>query len=122
MKIKTEYNFAIELKRSHEVIGGASLMAINYFSGCATIGYWIGRKYWRQGLMTEALGAILQFAFAKLKLNRVQADVFTENKASLNLLRKAGFKREGLKRSSHRVISTGKWHDAIMLALVRNPK
>ena len=83
----------------------------------AEIGYILNRKYWRQGLTYQALGAVIDFAFNTLKLHRIEADVDTENLASIGLLEKLGFKREGLFRERWRVYD--EWQDSLMLGLLK---
>jgi RimJ/RimL family protein N-acetyltransferase len=114
------YNFGITLKHSGKLVGMIGFTGLDKFSGKTEVGYWLGRKYWRQGITAESLKAMVNFAFRKLKLVRLQADVFIENKASANLLKKIGFKKEGLKRKSARAKSTGKWHDTYVFGLLRS--
>jgi [ribosomal protein S5]-alanine N-acetyltransferase len=114
------YNFGITLKSSGKLVGMIGLTGLDKFSAKAGVGYWLGKKYWRQGITTEALKAIVKFAFLKLKLVRLGTDVFVENKASANLLKKIGFKKEGFKRKSERAKSTGKWHDTYSFGLLRS--
>jgi len=117
---KNLYNFGITLKHSGKLVGMIGFTGIDKFSAKTEVGYWLGKKYWRQGITAEALKAMVKFAFSKLKLVRLQADVFVENKASANLLKKVGFKKEGLKRKSARAKSTGKWHDTYVFGLLRS--
>lgn len=63
-----------------------------------SVGYELGSAHWRQGIMTEALSAVLTFAFEQAGLQRVQALVMPGNKASAALLRKLGFVDEGVLR------------------------
>jgi RimJ/RimL family protein N-acetyltransferase len=114
------YNFGITLKHSGKLVGMIGFTGLDKFSGKTEVGYWLGKKYWRQGITAEALKAMVKFAFHKLKLVRLQADAFVENKASANLLKKIGFKKEGLKRKSARAKSTGKWHDTYVFGLLRS--
>jgi len=114
------YNFGITLKSSGKVIGMIGLTAYDKFAGKAEVGYWLGKKYWRQGIAEEALRAFIKFAFGKLKMTRLEAGALVENKASKNLLKKVGFKKEGLKRKAARPRSTGKWHDTYIFGLVKS--
>ena len=59
------------------------------------IGYWIGVPYWGRGYMTEAVRAVLGWAFESLGLNRVFAEHFTRNAASGRVMQKAGMRHEG---------------------------
>jgi RimJ/RimL family protein N-acetyltransferase len=117
---KNPHNFGISLKSSGKIIGMIGLMNLNEFIRRADIGYWLGKKYWRQGFATEALQAIVKYSFRKLKLVRLQAGVAVENKASAKLLKKVGFKKEGLRRKAMRAKSTGKWHDTYAFGLLRS--
>jgi len=117
---RNPYNFVIALKKSGKVVGMIGFPALDKFSGKADVGYWLGKKYWRQGIVTEAMEAIVKLAFRKIKLVRLQAEVYVENKASANLLKKLGFKKEGLKRKGARAKSTGKWHDTYVYGLLRS--
>jgi RimJ/RimL family protein N-acetyltransferase len=66
----------------------------------AEIGYWLGRAYWGTGVMTDAVRAITDYAFAELKLLRVFAVPFVRNPPSARVLQKAGYSKEGLMRAS----------------------
>jgi len=94
------YEFAIELKSEGKVIGGISMSSIKYDQGKASTGYWINEKYHRQGYGSETLKAILDFAFNKLNLRRIEAGVFEGNPSSAKLLEKFGAKKEGVKRKN----------------------
>jgi RimJ/RimL family protein N-acetyltransferase len=59
------------------------------------LGYWIGKKFWRQGYGTEAIGALVDHAFATHASDRVGAGVFHDNAASRGLLEKLGFETVG---------------------------
>jgi [ribosomal protein S5]-alanine N-acetyltransferase len=62
------------------------------------IGYELGRAYWRQGFMQEALRAIISYGFEAMDLNRIEALVMLEACRSMNLLLKLGFQKEGILR------------------------
>jgi len=85
--------------------------------GRGEMGYWIGRPYWGQGLVTEAVGGLLQFAFGQLGLNRVQASHLPRNPASGRVMQKAGMQREGLRRESY--LKNGRFEDVVEYAVLR---
>ena len=64
----------------------------------AYLNYWVGAPFSRKGYMTEALSLALRYAFRSLKLHRVEASIQPENTASLRLVRRLGFSREGYSR------------------------
>ena len=68
----------------------------------AEIGYDLERASWKQGIMSEALRAMLQYGFEKMGLNRVEALGDVENDASIRLLERLGFQKEGVLRQYFR--------------------
>ena len=92
-------NFAID-------VDGYAVGGLGYVPGSdierysAEVGYWIGEACWGRGIVTEALGLFTDHAFAKLRLLRLFALPFADNQASIRVLEKAGYSREGILRSS----------------------
>lgn len=80
----------------------------------ATLGYWIGAPFARQGIMTDAVKLIVGFAFRKLALHRLEAACLADNEASIALLRRSGFEPEGLARGYLRI--AGEWRDHRLFA------
>jgi ribosomal-protein-alanine N-acetyltransferase len=64
------------------------------------VGYELAREAWGQGYMRETLLAVLGFGFVQMQLNRVEAQVHPDNVASLKLVERLGFVREGLLREA----------------------
>ena len=62
------------------------------------MGYTVARPYWRRGIATEALRAVMQFAFETLRLHRINVDSRMDNIASVRLMQKLGFRHEGVRR------------------------
>ena len=83
----------------------------------ASIGYWIGEPYARQGYMSEAVQLTLNFCFETLNLHRVEAACLPSNSASRALLLKSGFKEEGLARQFLRI--NNQWQDHVTFAIIR---
>jgi ribosomal-protein-alanine N-acetyltransferase len=75
----------------------------------AFVGYCVGAPHVREGYATEGLRLILRFAFAKLKLHRVEASIQPHNVASIALVKRAGFTREGYSRKLVKI--AGRWRD-----------
>lgn len=100
--------------------GGVGLRLGEDIERCsAEIGYWLGRAYWGRGIMRAAVRAVTHYGFTSLDLLRVFALPFTENVASVRVLEKAGYTREGLLRSS--AIKAGQVRDQYVYAAVRSP-
>lgn len=94
---------------------------VNYHDGHirsrrASIGYMIDPALHRQGIATEAVTAMLDFCFSGLGLHRLQAFIHPDNRASIRLIEKLGFRREGLLRDNLRVGEA--WRDDLLYALL----
>ena len=83
----------------------------------AQIGYWLAERYWGKGIMTEAVKLVTKFGFNELGFRRIYARAFPFNKASIRVLEKAGYKKEGYLRKDH--MKDGKLMDAHIYARVR---
>lgn len=78
-------NFAIE--RNGELVGGVGLVPLaDERRHVANVGYWIGVDHWNQGIATDALAALVTYAFERFPLKRLQASVFGWNPASGQVL------------------------------------
>ena len=99
------------------VVGGINFSEIVRGSfQSAYLGYQIGAPFARRGYMTEAIGLALTFAFTRLRLHRVEANIQPGNRPSLALVRRAGFRREGLSRRYLKI--GGRWRDHERWALL----
>ena len=87
------------------------------FSKCARFGYWLGEPYWGRGIMSAAVRATAEHLLRDTELVRLEAPVFEWNPASMRVLEKGGFVREGVMRKA--VFKDGKSIDAVMYARVR---
>ncbi len=108
--------WGIALPDKDQLIGKISLYLFSKRNRRAETGYILNRKHWGNGLMSEALSAVLDYAFTDLGLHRIEADVDPDHAASLALLEKFGFVEEGRFRDRWHV--HGEWHDSIMLGLL----
>ena len=75
----------------------------------AYLGYFVGAPFANRGYMTEALQLMLRYAFKTIKLHRLEANIQPGNTASIALVRRAGFKREGY--SPRYLKICGRWRD-----------
>jgi ribosomal-protein-alanine N-acetyltransferase len=91
-------DFAIELKSKNKVIGSISIRKWNDANRCADIGYVLSLKYWRLGIMTEAIKRIVRFGFDELNVVRIEAHCDENNIGSYKAMGNAGLKYEGLLR------------------------
>lgn len=108
--------WGIALPDTGVLVGKISLYLFSRQNRRAEVGYILDRRHWGRGLMSEALAAVLDYAFGELALRRVEADVDPDHAASLALLDRVGFEREGLFRDRWWV--HGQWRDSVMLGLL----
>lgn len=98
-KIET-YDWAIELKELGEPIGSIGAVDVNDNIGAVEIGYCIGEKWWRQGITSEALAAVIKFFFEKVGVNRIWSEHDVNNPNSGKVMLKCGMKYEGTLRQA----------------------
>lgn len=111
------HGFLIFLAKDDTLLGGITLS--NNRRGniqSATLGYWVGAPHAGKGYMTEALHAVIRFAFRHLNLHRLEAACLTDNPASQRVLEKTGFTREGYARKY--LCINGEWRDHLTFGLL----
>ena len=114
---ETNESFLICEAAGEKIAGAINLSQIfrRTFQNCY-LGYYIGAEFAGKGLMTEAVGLIIKFAFKHLKLHRVEANVQPHNTASIAVLRKNNFTKEGFSRKYLKI--GGKWRDHERWAII----
>lgn len=111
------YPFFIFAQPDSVLVGGVTLSNVTRgMTQTGTVGYWMGERHAGRGLMTRAVQALVPFAFNALRLHRLEAACLPHNAASMRLLLKVGFRREGLARGL--VCINGRWQDHIVFALL----
>jgi [ribosomal protein S5]-alanine N-acetyltransferase len=114
------YNFLI-FAQDETLIGGVGLSNLRRgVSETASLGYWVGEAFARQRYMTAALPLVLDFAFDRLGLHRVEAACLPTNFPSRALLARAGFHQEGYARGY--LCIEGKWQDHLLFAILRGDR
>jgi len=97
------YQWVIVLKENgEEPIGGISVVDSDDSVMKAEVGYCLGRRWWRRGIMTEALNAVIDFLIDEVGMNRVEARHDTNNPNSGAVMLKCGMKYEGTNRQADR--------------------
>ena len=90
-------NFAI--LNEDEIVGGIGITLLDdVYAMNVELGYWIGEPYWGQGIGTIAVGLMTQYIFETFAINRIVAEVFEYNKASMRVLEKNGYYLESVRR------------------------
>lgn len=113
---KSAFQWGAELKQEGRIIGTCTLFHLDPANARAELGYCLGSAHWGQGYMSEALTALLDFAFGTLRLRRLEADVDPRNENSLRILDKLGFHHEGLLRERWNV--AGEIQDTVFCGLL----
>ncbi len=96
-KSLTNYQWVIELKENHEVVGSISLYDINESRRSGELGYCLSHKCWGKGIVPEALAALLK-VFENVGFVRIYATCKVMNTNSVRVLEKCGFEFEGILR------------------------
>jgi ribosomal-protein-alanine N-acetyltransferase len=112
-------NWAIIKPPTDQAIGMIFLHSLSKQHQRAEIAFNLAKAHWSQGLATEAASAVLDFAFKKLRVNRVEATCMPENLASRKVLEKIGMTCEGRMRQSHHRYDG--FHDMDLFAMISSP-
>jgi [ribosomal protein S5]-alanine N-acetyltransferase len=121
--LRTDQGYAFLIVRSSDnaLVGGLTLANIRRgVAQAGSLGYWMGQPFARQGYMTAAVRAIIPFAFATLRLHRLEAACIPTNAGSIRLLEKTGFVREGYAREY--LCINGTWQDHLLYGRLKDSK
>ena len=111
------YPFFVFNNADGELVGGVTLSNVRRgVTQSCSVGYWIGKRHSRKGLMTKAVKAVLPFVFNQLALHRLEAACLPSNEPSRRLLQKVGFQEEGYARRYLRI--NGAWRDHLLFAMI----
>ncbi|OXM14769.1 GNAT family N-acetyltransferase [Paenibacillus herberti] len=113
---RVDYELAVVLKVSHELIGGCGLHTSDPRQ--AEIGYCFNPTFWRKGYASEAVGALVQFGFGELGLHRTYARCRPENTGSAKVMERIGMKYEGHLRGH--MWYKGVWHDSLQYSILED--
>jgi len=113
------YSFLILDSISDELLGGLTVGGLRRgVAQTATLGYWIGAPHAGKGRMTRAVAAAVKFSFSQLRLHRLEAACIPSNEASIRVLERNGFRREGFARGF--LCIAGAWRDHCLFALLES--
>jgi len=107
--------WAIVENSTKKVIGTCNFVSIDENYKIAEIGYCLSKDYWRKGIATEAVSAIISFGFHKIGLKRIQARIMIENTRSIHVAQKLGMEYEGTLKKA--VYFNSKSHDVVVWAI-----
>ena len=109
--------WAVTRHGEDKVLGTCGFHHMILYHFRAEIGYELASSEWRQGIMSEAVRAIVRFGLTKMGLHRIEAIVDPTNEASANLLRKVGFTEEGFLRQ--RFYDNGRFVDDWFFSILK---
>jgi ribosomal-protein-alanine N-acetyltransferase len=113
------YPFFLFARADNVLVGGLTLANVRRgVAQAGSLGYWMGEPYARRGFMTAAVNALIPFAFGALRLHRPEAACIPSNIASIRLLEKTGFTREGFAREY--LCINGVWQDHLLYGLLKS--
>ncbi|MFZ0065757.1 MAG: GNAT family protein [Pseudolabrys sp.] len=113
------YAFLIFRSDDNAMVGGLTLANIRRgVAQAGSIGYWVGSPFVRKGYMTAAVRALIPYSFATLRLHRLEAACIPDNTASIRLLERTAFKREGYARGY--LCINGIWQDHLLYARLKD--
>jgi len=117
-RAKTLFQWGVARNADDVVVGTCTLFHLVDEHRRAELGFALGRSHWGSGLMSEALGVLIAFAFEKLDLHRLEADADPRNTRSIRCLEGQGFRREGYLRERYHV--GGEIQDTVYFGLLRH--
>jgi ribosomal-protein-alanine N-acetyltransferase len=112
------HSFFLFQNDTNQLLGGVTISNIRRsVAQTGTVGYWTGEPFHGRGYMTAGVRALVPHAFGTLRLRRLEAACIPTNAASIRLLEKVGFEREGYAREY--LCIDGVWQDHLLFALLR---
>lgn len=115
---RTGIRWGISLKGSDKIIGSCGFFNRAVEHSRTEIGYELSKEYWGKGIAGEALESVVKYGFQNLQLERIEALVEPANLASLKLLDRIGFEKEGLLR--HYEFTCGKFDDLYIYSILKS--
>lgn len=114
---KTRWDFDVCLREDGRVVGMAGLFDVDPVNGSAELLIGIGERSLRdRGYGTETIGIVLDFAFAELRLHRVQLRVWAFNERAVHVYERIGFRHEARCREGH--FRHGRYHDILYMSVL----
>lgn len=112
------YAFFVHAKEDGALVGGLTLTNIRRgVAQTLSLGYWMGQAHAGKGYMSAAVRTLIPYAFGPLGFRRMEAACVPHNAASVSLLERVGFKREGLARQY--LCINGVWMDHALYAILK---
>ena len=111
------YRWAIALSEDDSIVGIIELLRFDEETDSCSFAYMLGENFWGRGYGTQALKAVLQFAFEQMQLSYVEVDHMAENPASGAVMQKAGMNYQRTEKGKYE--KNGVYHDARIYRITR---
>lgn len=112
------YDWAVIYEPDCRMVGTCGFTSFNYQADSAEVGYVLNPEYWGRGIAREALLRVMEFGFAELKLNRIEARFMQGNERSRHLMESVGMIYEGMHRAS--LLVKGEYVNVGVCAILRS--
>lgn len=112
-------NYSVVLKEENKVIGQFGL-EINPKHSKASMSYLFNSNYWNNGYAIECAKYMVDFAFNKINLNRIEADCIEENESSIKIFKKLNMQYEGKFREARYNKRLNKYFDIACYAILKS--
>lgn len=112
------YDWGVTLRGSGRLVGTCGFTSFDFPHNSAQVGYVLNPEYWGQGIMAEALRAVIRFGFHELNLHRIEAFYIDGNSRSRRVMEKVGMTYEGTRRGAMYI--KGKYRDIGVCAILRD--
>lgn len=113
------YNWAVELKETHEIIGNIAVGKVNKKHNTCDLGYCYGSRFWGQGYGTEVLRTVIEYLLLEENFHLVEAAHISSNPASGRIMEKAGMHKDGELRERRFSSSDGKYYSLIWYSIMK---
>ena len=118
--LKKDDELLFSIKNENGLLIGNAGLRLSKNNKKAVLGIMIGEKtQWDKGYGTEAVKMLADFVFNRLKYNRFELDVFTENRRAIKVYKRIGFKKEGIKRESAKSPVMKKYSDLFIMSILK---
>lgn len=117
---QTGVRWAITRREHSQLVGTCGYWRLVKPHFWAEIGYELAPEQWGRGIMTEAIGAVLQWGFTTMGLHRVEAQIHPANIGSQRVLEKLGFVQEGYFRENYYEVAEGQFTDTAVFSLLQS--
>lgn len=117
--IKADGTVTKAIEQNGDFVGSVGLtLQVGWRDHLAEMGYWLGEPYWGQGIATQAVQQMTEYAFSSLKLQKLYAPILAPNQGSMRVVEKCGYTLEGVLKQE--VFKDGQYYDIHHFAKVIN--